>query len=110
MADTTGSEAVSDAIDGCISVTGHKIIKAVVGIILEHLVDRQLKKNCYGCEVDYPSQSQHSCLYEAAAYYFLGCFEELSGKVCKSDLKFILAPNLETVWFITASAKDSGCC
>ncbi len=37
------SNAVSDGVtvDGCIGVTGHKIIKAVVGIILEHLVDRQ---------------------------------------------------------------------
>jgi hypothetical protein len=76
-------------------VTGHKIIKAVVGIILEHLVDRQLKKNCYGCEVSHPSQTQHSCLYEAPAYYFLGCFEELRGKVCKPDLKLILARTLK---------------
>ncbi len=94
-AGTTGAEAISDTDDGCIGVTGHKIIKAVVGIILEHLVDRQLKKNCYGCEVDHPSQTQHSCLYEAPAYYFLGCFEELRGKVCKSDLKLILARTLK---------------
>ncbi len=39
-ADTAGSEDISDAVDGCIGVTGHKIIKAVIGIILEHLVDR----------------------------------------------------------------------
>ncbi len=87
--------AVSDTVDGCIGVTGHKIIKAVVGIILEHLVDRQLKKNCYGCETEHPSQTQHSCLYEAPAYYFLGCFEELRGKVCKSDLKRILSRTLK---------------
>ncbi len=42
--DTAGTEGVSDAVDGCIGVTGHKIIKSVVGIILEHLVDRHLKK------------------------------------------------------------------
>ncbi len=78
--DIAGSEGVSDAVDGCIGVTEHKIIKAVVGIILEHLVDRQLKKNCYGCEFDHPSQTQHSCLYEVPAYYFLVCFEELRGK------------------------------
>ncbi len=47
--DTAGTEGVSDAVDGCIGVTGHIIIKSVVGIILEHLVDRHLKKNCYGC-------------------------------------------------------------
>ncbi len=35
-----GSKAISDAVDGCNGVTGHKIIKAVIGIILEHLVDR----------------------------------------------------------------------
>ncbi len=40
--DTTVSEDISDTVDGYIGVTGHKIIKAVVGIIL---VDRQLKKN-----------------------------------------------------------------
>ncbi len=39
-ADTVGSKAISDAVDGCNGVTGHKIIKAVIGIILEHLVDR----------------------------------------------------------------------
>ncbi len=94
-ADTRGSEDISDMVDGCISVTGHKIIKAVVRIILEHLVDRQLKKDCYGCEVDHPSQTQHSCPYEAPEYYFLGCFEEQRGKVCKSDLKLILARTLK---------------
>ncbi len=53
--DTAGSADVSDVVDGCIGVTGHKIIKSVVRIILEHLVDRHLKKNCYGCEVDHNS-------------------------------------------------------
>ncbi len=93
--DTAGTEGVSDAVDGCIGVTGHKIIKSVVGIILEHLVDRHLKKNCYGCEVNHPSQTQHSCLYEAPAYYFLGYFEELRAKVCKPSLKLILARTLK---------------
>ncbi len=93
--DTAGTEDVSDAVNGCIGVTGHKIIKSVVGIILEHLVDRHLKKNCYGCEVDHPSQTQHSCLYEPPAYYFLGYFEELRGKVCKPGLKVILARTLK---------------
>ncbi len=87
--------SVSDTVDGCIGVTGHKIIKAVVGIILEHLVDRRLKDNCYGCETEHPSQTQHSCLYEAPAYYFLGCFEELRDKVCKRELKHILARTLK---------------
>ncbi len=58
-------------------------------------MDRELKKNDYSCEIDHPSQTQHSCLYEAPAYYFLGCFEELMGKVCKSDLKLILARTLK---------------
>ncbi len=93
-ADTAGSEGISDAVDGCIGVTGHKTIEAVIGIILEHLVDRQLKKNCYDCEVDHLSQTQHSCLYEAPAYYFLGCFEVLRGKVYKYDIKLILARTL----------------
>ncbi len=87
--------------------TGHIIIKSVVGIILEHLVDRHLKKNCYGCEVDHPSQTQHSCLYEAPAYYFLGYFEELRAKVCKTFSKthsaartlklFGLSPHLQRI-------------
>ncbi len=95
LPDSIATDAVSDTVDGCIGVTGHKIIKAVVGIILEHLVDRQLKKNCYGCETSHPSQTQHSCLYEAPAYYFLGCFEELRDKVCKSDVKLILSRALK---------------
>lgn len=93
--DTANSENVSDTVDGCIGVIGHKIIKAVVAIILEHLVDKQLKKDCYGCQVDHPSQTQHSCLYEAPAYYFLACFEQLSHKLCKPDLKLILAQTLK---------------
>ncbi len=93
--ETAVSEDVSDSVDGCIGVTGHKIIKSVVGIILEHLVDRHLNENCYGCEVDHPSQTQHSCLYEPPAYYFLRYFEELRGKVCKPGLKLILARTLK---------------
>lgn len=86
----------SDAVDGCIGVTGHKVIKAVVAVILEHLIDKKLKNECYGCEVDHPSQTQHSCLFEAPAYYFLGCFEELSRKLLKPELKLILSTTLKT--------------
>ncbi len=37
------AEGVSDAANGCIGMTAHKIIKTVIGISLEHLVDRQMK-------------------------------------------------------------------
>ncbi len=77
------------------SVTGHKIIKAVVGSFWNIWLTDGLKDNCYGCETEHPSQTQHSCLYEAPAYYFLGCFEELRDKVCKHDLKHILARTLK---------------
>ncbi|KAL0152880.1 hypothetical protein M9458_051813 [Cirrhinus mrigala] len=91
----TTSAGTLDTVDGCIGVTGHKIIKAVVAIILEHLIDGELRRFCYGCEHDHPSQIQHSCLYEAPAYFFLGCFEELSQKLFKPDLKSILARTLK---------------
>ncbi len=91
-------------------VTGHIIIKSVVGIILEHLVDRHLKKNFYGCEVDHPSQTQHSCLYEAPAYYFLGYFEELRAKVCKPSLKLILARTLKLFGLSPHLQRIQGVC
>ncbi|KAL0152367.1 hypothetical protein M9458_052090, partial [Cirrhinus mrigala] len=92
----TGTPAAGtlDTVNGCTGVTCHKI-KAVVAIILEHLIDGELKRSCYGCEHDHPLQIQHSCLYEAPAYYFLGCFEELSQKLFKPDLKSILAQTLK---------------
>lgn len=84
-----------DSVDGCIGVTGHRIIKAVVTVLLEHLIDKRMKKECAGCEVDHPSQTRHSCLFEPAPYYFYGCYDEISQKLLKPELKNILANTLK---------------
>ena len=83
-----------DETDGCLGDTGHRIIKAILAVILEILIDKQMKKDCLGCTVDHPSQTRHSCLFEPCAYYFYGCFEEISLKLHTPELKNILAQAL----------------
>ncbi len=87
--------AVSDAVDGCIGVTGHKIIKSVVGIVLEHLVDRHLKKNCYAARSIILRKRNIPVSTRPLHTIFSDISEELRGKVCKPSLKLILARTLK---------------
>ncbi|XDV44855.1 hypothetical protein PO909_013073 [Leuciscus waleckii] len=93
-ADAETPDTTVDETDGCLGDTGHRIIKAILAVILEILVDKRMKKNCDGCMVDHPSQTRHSCLFEPSAYYFYGCFEEISVKLLTPELKNILAQAL----------------
>jgi len=53
-----------------------------------------MKKDCAGCTVDHPSQTRHSCLFDPTPYYFYSCFDEISLKLLKPELKTILAQAL----------------
>lgn len=44
--------------------------------------------------MDHPSQTRNACLYEPSAYYFHGCFDEISLKLLRPELKNILAQAL----------------
>ena len=100
----------NDEMDDCLGDTGHRIIKAILAVILEILVDKQMKKDCIGCTVDHPSQTRHSCLFEPSAYYFYGCFEEISLKLLTPELKKHIGSGLESVRRQTSSPEDRGSC
>ncbi|XDV31530.1 hypothetical protein PO909_002521 [Leuciscus waleckii] len=70
-----------DVTDGCFSDVGFKIIKAATVVLLQHLIGKKLKNDCEGCEIDHPSQLQHSCLFDPPNYYFDTHFDELSTKL-----------------------------
>lgn len=87
---TTSSHTGFDTTDGCFSGTGFKIIKATIVLLLQRIIDNKLREECEGCATDHPSQLQHSCLFEPAAYYFDSRFDELSRKLFKPDLQTII--------------------
>lgn len=80
-----------DAIDGCFTDVGFKIVKATVVVLLQHLIDGKQKEECQGCATNHPSQLQHSCLFEPATYYFDTHFNELTSKLFKPDLRTVIA-------------------
>lgn len=88
-------EVISEEPDGCLGIEGIKLIKAVIVVLLEHLIDKKLKTECDGCAVDHPSQTRHSCLYEPSAYYFYTVFNEITEALFKPGLKNILARALK---------------
>ena len=47
-----------------------KTLKVIIACILDATIEDQLKKECFGCEYDHPSQLQHSCLFEPMPFYF----------------------------------------
>ncbi|XDV47098.1 hypothetical protein PO909_016812 [Leuciscus waleckii] len=93
-ADAETPDTTVDETDGCLGNTGHRIIKAVLAGILEFFIDKRMQNSCDGCTVDHPSQTRHTCLFEPSAYYFYGCFEEISLKLLTPELKNILAQAL----------------
>lgn len=74
-----------DVTDGCFSGSGFKIIKALITVLMQHIIDAQLKKDCEGCAIDHPSQLQHSCLFEPSPFYFDSHFEKLTNKLLKPE-------------------------
>ncbi|MGL5102185.1 MAG: hypothetical protein ACRC6N_06515, partial [Plesiomonas sp.] len=85
-----------DVVDGFIGVDGFKIIKAIVTVLMSHIVNTKLKDLCHGCEIDHPSQMQHSCLFEPTAYFFEVYFKELSSKLFRPQFKKTLVHALTT--------------
>lgn len=74
-----------DVTDGCFCSSGFKIIKALIAVLMQHIINAQLKKECEGCAIDHPSQLQHSCLFEPSAYYFDSHFATLVNKLIKPE-------------------------
>lgn len=70
-----------DSTDGCFTDVGLKIIKGVIGVLLNHLVNNKIKQECLGCEINHPSQRRHSCLYEPPSYFFDAHFGEFADKL-----------------------------
>ncbi|KAL0152654.1 hypothetical protein M9458_052377 [Cirrhinus mrigala] len=87
---TSSATAGFDTTDGCFSGIGFKIIKALIVLLLQHIIDKKLRDECEGCATDHPSQLQHTCLFEPTAYYFDSRFEELCRKLFKPDLQTII--------------------
>ncbi|MGL5118770.1 MAG: hypothetical protein ACRC7H_06090, partial [Plesiomonas shigelloides] len=85
-----------DTVDGFIGEDGFKIIKAIVTVLMSHIVHTKLKDLCNGCEIDHPSQMQHSCLFEPTAYFFEVYFKEFSRKLFKPQFKHTLVQALTT--------------
>lgn len=84
-----------DITDGCFTDIGFKIIKGVIATLLQHIVNVKLKEECLGCEIDHPSQRQHSCLYEPSAYYFSLHFVEFTRRLFKPALHTVVTHALQ---------------
>jgi hypothetical protein len=52
--------------------------------IREELAD-VAKANCYGCEIDHPSQTHHSCLIMSQIKHLYTYYHEAAGKVNTRD-------------------------
>lgn len=87
---TSAESSGFDTADGCFNGLGYRIIKSMVVVLLQHIVDKKLREECEGCATDHPSQLQHSCLFEPPAYYFDSRFDELCRMLFKPDLQTII--------------------
>lgn len=87
----------SDDVDGGLGISFEKVLKISMGLVaslLEVIIDRDMVKNCRGCEIDHPSQLRHSCLFEADPNYFDQHFEEILEKIHVPWLKLLVAKAL----------------
>ncbi len=87
---TTSAHTGFDTTDGCFNGKGFRTIKTTIVLLLQHIIDNNLREECAGCATDHPSQLQHSCLFEPAAYYFDSRFDELCRKLFKPNLQTII--------------------
>lgn len=56
----------------------HKYFKLLVNLCIDNLWDRIIKissDNCTGCEIDHPSQVEHSCLMDSLQMKLIVNFE-----------------------------------
>ncbi|KAK7915770.1 hypothetical protein WMY93_011531 [Mugilogobius chulae] len=54
-----------------------EIVKACVAVAVRTVIYKRIRKECYGCEVNHPSQRQHACLYPPDPWYLSTNFEKL---------------------------------
>lgn len=94
---TAAHSASEDGVDGCIGVDGFKLIKAIVASVLESTVGSKMKRECYGCKINHPSQIQHGCLYEPTPYYFDFNYEEFTRTLFKPEFKHIIVQALNQI-------------
>ncbi|MGH0146503.1 UNVERIFIED_CONTAM: hypothetical protein FKN15_031987 [Acipenser sinensis] len=89
--------AESDDVNGYLGISFEKVLKisrVLLASLLEVIIDRDMMKNCRGCEIDNPSQLRHSCLFEADPDYFDQHFEEILEKIHIPWLKLLVAKAL----------------
>ena len=86
---------------GCITTPILRIVKGVLAYILDDIIVAALKEDCYGCNVDHPSQLQHRCLCPPDTYYFDNNYDRLVKKLFKPCLMHTLVKAL-TVFGLNA--------
>lgn len=79
-------------------MTFHNEVKRVYKEIKENVVvelSKAIKKKCYGCEVDHPSQTQHECLMmdwnSRVENHFFGAMDKLSYSEITSKMDTFLS-------------------
>ena len=70
------------------------------------LLDHVIKENCYGCQVDHPSQVQHSCLMMSEAEYLDLYFDKAFDKIQFDDVVTILRKHI-AIMDISIGSKNS---
>ena len=68
---------VCDDVDGARTASFLNTVKAVVVHLLDKVVQLYRKEQCYGCQVDHPSQMQHECLFEMPEYFLERNYDEV---------------------------------
>ena len=82
-----------------------EVLKSVIYVCLRSLVRRKIVEDCYGCNVDHPSQLQHSCLFEPPIFYFERCYETICGWLFIPGLHRALAYALDSIRGKTVSPQ-----
>ena len=59
------------------------------------LLDGEVKENCYGCEVDHPSQVQHTCLMWSKAEQLDAYFDIIFQKIKYEYIVMVLRKEVE---------------
>ena len=81
------------------------LLKATTCRCLSKILYRRLKKDCFGCITNHPSQRNHACLYGYPSYYYEGFFDEICGVLLTKPFLKILIIVLELSLNIKASPE-----
>ena len=81
----------------CLLPEDVEILKSVLYLCLRKVVGRKIEDDCYGCTVDYPSQLQHSCLFEPPIFYFERFYETICEMLFTPELHRALAYGLHAI-------------